>query len=124
MVARTLARPTESQLRVLDAIAASLPRVPSLREIATVYGFCFQYAHVCLVTLRRAGLVDWDINRGRTLRLTATGRALADERLLLKAIAGHHAVTGDWPAASDLLADPAAERIGRALARMVARGLA
>lgn len=64
--------PTKSQLRVLGLIAKL--RHPTLRELAAEYG-CTCHAAQCFVeSLGHRGLVTWEPDRARTLRLTAEGR--------------------------------------------------
>ena len=70
---------TERQGDYLVAIAirSDDPLPPGLREIGTELGVTLHAVQCCLLALRRKGLVTWQEQRSRTLRLTPLGQHFA-----------------------------------------------
>jgi repressor LexA len=74
---------TTRQTETLDVILGFIARKgysPSLSEIAEEMGVAVSAVHGSLTRLRRAGMVTWDPNRARTLRLTDVDERELDQR--------------------------------------------
>lgn len=68
---------TERQIQVVEAIRAWVARYgypPSTRDLASELGVTStSVVHDHLVRLRRMGVIEWEPNRARTLRVVANG---------------------------------------------------
>jgi replicative DNA helicase len=79
-IRRRWEEPTGKMHEVLAAIAGAGSTPPSIRELCNSTGTTYTNAlHDRLVRLRSKGLVEWDRNRKRTLRLTEAGIRRAGE---------------------------------------------